>query len=350
MNKKLLLSVVGALCFGAFICGAVVSTVLKAQNEIASTTPSFSYPTFSFQKNLKFGDNNQDIRQLQIVLNRDADTHVSSSGVGSSGQESNYFGQLTTNAVMRFQTKYGISATGFVGVLTRTKLNQIVPAMVTMSTSANQNISTASSLSTSTISVVSGAEPLTKEPLPRLYTVRPQQIKKGDNFTLVGAGFETENTIHIGSNVFPHILPQDSNNISFTIPAASTIQNGTYEVWVENKQGVSKISNQSIDLIITDNPQPTPVISSVLPATVSEAEMVTVTGTGFTSDGNDIVSGFGTIKNLPSNGNQITFSPKSLISAEAVARVPAGRAIRIDFYVVNANGASNVFGSVNLKL
>ena len=74
-----------------------------------------------------------------------------------------------------------------------------------------------------------------------------------------------------------------------------------------------------------------------------------VTGSGFTPTSNEIVSGFGTIKNLPSNGTQITFSPKSLLSAEAVARVPVNFIVKTDFYVVNANGTSNVFGSVNLK-
>jgi peptidoglycan hydrolase-like protein with peptidoglycan-binding domain len=343
MNKKLLL-IVGTLCFCAFLCGATVSTVLNAQNESAVGSPQFSLPTFSFQKNLKFGDNNQDVRQLQIALNNDADTRVSLSGVGSKGQESTYFGRLTAAAVARFQAKYKISTTSFVGVLTRTKLNQ---AISTAAMPLTTPTSTSTILNTF---AVSGAAPLTKEQLPRLYSLRPQQIRKGDSFTLVGAGFETENIIHIGSNVFPHIIPQDNNNISFTIPATANIQNGTYEVWVENKQGLSKVSGQPINLIITDSPKATPVILSVLPATIFSTQTVTITGMGFTLSDNDIISGFGTIKNVSSNGTQITFSPMSLLTADAISQIPATMTPKIDFYISNANGISNTFGTVNLKL
>jgi hypothetical protein len=168
---------------------------------------------------------------------------------------------------------------------------------------------------------------------------------------LVGVGFQTENTIHVGVNTFQHVLPQDGNNISFTIPASSAVQNGTYDVWVENSKGTSQVSKQSIKLTVTDAPQSAPTISSVLPKAVSGAGEVVVIGTGFTPTGNNIVSGFGTIKNLPSNGTQITFSPRSLLSAEIIARIGKSMpSIKIDFYIVNANGASNVSGSVNLKL
>jgi peptidoglycan hydrolase-like protein with peptidoglycan-binding domain len=362
MNTKSKLFFVGAMCFGAFLCGAIVSTVLNAQNESSIAAPAFTPPVFSFQKNLKFGDSNQDVRQLQIVLNSDAGTRVSSSGIGSKGQESTYFGQLTQNAVMRFQAKYRkevlepyaiYSPTGFVGVATRAKLNQIISTKTIVSTASSSSASLSSVASlppTISTSSVSGALSLSKEPLPRLYTLRPQQIKKGDTFTLVGAGFETENTIYIGGNTFSHVLSQDSSNISFTIPATSTIQNGTYEVWIENTKGMSKIPGQVVNLTITDNPQPTPTISSVLPATISGAETVTVIGTGFAPSGNDVISGFGTIKNLSSNGTQISFSPRSLISAEVISRIPAGMTIKVDFYVANTTGVSNIFGSVNLKL
>lgn len=349
--------IVGAMCFGAFLCGAVVSTSLKAQNESSATLPSFSPPEFSFQKNLKLGDNSQDVRQLQIVLNSDIGTRISDSGIGSKGQESTYFGQLTANAVMRFQLKYRkevldpyniYTPTGFVGSATRNKLNNLISS-VSARPIVVKSASTASSSPTGR-SQVSGPLPLVKDKLPRLYTARPQQIKKGDIFTLVGAGFQVENTVHIGTNVFPHVLPQDGNNISFVIPATSVIQNGTYEVWVENSQGISKVSGRPINLVISDNPQSAPVISSVSPANVSGTGMVTVTGAGFTSVGNSIVSGFGEIKNLSSSGAQITFSPKSLLSADAIARIPVGMTTKVDFYVINSNGISNVFGSVNLKL
>lgn len=345
MKTKSKLFIIGAMCFGAFLFGTIASTMLNAQNESPVAAPAFTPPTFSFQKNLKLGDDNQDVRQLQIVLNSDAGTRVSDAGIGSKGQESTYFGQLTANAVMRFQLKNGISGTSFVGVLTRAKLNQLVTTMVAPPTS----LATATATATSA-PLFSGPMPLAKERLPRLYTARPMQISQGGTFTLVGAGFQTENTVHIGSYTFSRVFPQDSNNISFTISGASSVPNGTYEIWVENSKGSSKVPGQPINLTVVDSLQPASVISSVTPATVSGTETVIVSGSGFAPSGNDIFSGFGTIKNLPSNGSQITFSPRSLLTAEVIARIPVGTTIKVDFYVVNATGPSNVFGSVNLKL
>jgi hypothetical protein len=82
--------------------------------------------TYQFNKNLTIGSIGQDVQNLQRVLNGDSATRVSESGAGSAGQESTYFGLKTKDAVIRFQRKYSISpAAGFVGPLTRSKLNSL---------------------------------------------------------------------------------------------------------------------------------------------------------------------------------------------------------------------------------
>ncbi len=63
----------------------------------------------------------------------DPSTMVAQSGVGSAGKETNIFGNLTRDAVKKFQTKYGIASSGdenttgygLVGPKTRSKLAEV---------------------------------------------------------------------------------------------------------------------------------------------------------------------------------------------------------------------------------
>lgn len=77
-------------------------------------------PKFTFNSNLFLGLKNDDVKNLQIALANE----------GFLGQVGFYgftgfFGTQTLDAVKRFQKKYGILSTGFVGKLTRAKLNEL---------------------------------------------------------------------------------------------------------------------------------------------------------------------------------------------------------------------------------
>jgi hypothetical protein len=59
---------------------------------------------FSFNRSLSTGSVGEDVRQLQVFLNNYSDqTKIASFGVGSPGMETNYFGNLTKQALIRFQ-------------------------------------------------------------------------------------------------------------------------------------------------------------------------------------------------------------------------------------------------------
>jgi len=90
---------------------------------------------FKFKKVLTFKMTGKDIKYLQMILNLDEDTKLKDKGNGSLGEETEYFGYFTEQAVIRFQQKYKEEilkpikkdkGTGIVGQMTIKKLNEIL--------------------------------------------------------------------------------------------------------------------------------------------------------------------------------------------------------------------------------
>ena len=74
-----------------------------------------------FNSDLALGSRGDDVTRLQQLLARDTEIYPE-------GIVSGYFGNLTVQAVRRFQAKYGISQVGRVGPQTRAKLAEIFGA------------------------------------------------------------------------------------------------------------------------------------------------------------------------------------------------------------------------------
>ncbi len=102
---------------------------------LVSGSTSGGTVTGSLSMDLQMGMTNEQVRTLQMILNKSASTQVSSSGAGAPGSESNYFGAKTKAAVMKFQSQNGISpVAGYVGPKTRAVLNTMTGGTVTPGT------------------------------------------------------------------------------------------------------------------------------------------------------------------------------------------------------------------------
>ncbi len=77
---------------------------------------------FQFTQNMKLGSSGAQVLELQKVLNAKGFT-VSTTGVGSAGMETTYFGAKTKAAVIKYQAANNIINTGNVYALTRAALN-----------------------------------------------------------------------------------------------------------------------------------------------------------------------------------------------------------------------------------
>lgn len=108
------------------------SLIALASFGLVSTTFAQSLTVtnqFRFEKNLTLGSVGDDVKQLQQLLNTNISTQVAPiPRAGSKGYETSVFGPGTALAVKAFQKAHGISATGFVGPLTRVALNDALAA------------------------------------------------------------------------------------------------------------------------------------------------------------------------------------------------------------------------------
>lgn len=87
---------------------------------------------YNFLINLKLGDFNKDVKKLQKFLNNNGFV-VAKEGPGSLGKETEFFGNMTKSALIKFQEKYVneillpfgiVKGTGFFGLQTRKFINK----------------------------------------------------------------------------------------------------------------------------------------------------------------------------------------------------------------------------------
>ena len=108
-----------------------VSVPTPVAPSVASPSPVATSVSPVFNSNLSVGSSSSDVKRLQQLLNSDSDTKIASSGAGSPGNETNLLGSLTSQAIGKFQVKYGVVSNssevgyGNLGPKTRAKLQEV---------------------------------------------------------------------------------------------------------------------------------------------------------------------------------------------------------------------------------
>lgn len=148
---------------------AQLSTLQSQLSTMTGTTtgtvPAACAGISTFTTNLTVGSTGSDVKCLQALLNQSADTQVASSGAGSPGNETTYFGSLTQAAVANYQAKHGITPTaGYFGPLTRSSMNSMLVGTTTPTTPTTPTTvpSTCTSATEGSYAVVISASPVSR--------------------------------------------------------------------------------------------------------------------------------------------------------------------------------------------
>ncbi len=314
-----------------FLLIIAIVPLLVSSAEVSSTYSLFSSTGSVFSRFLKDGMRGEDVRTLQKLLNKDADTRVAETGAGSIGMETDYFGAKTISAVKKFQEKYRkevldpIGApvgTGIFGAMTQKKLINIIE-----STNANA------------VESVTNEKPSTAVEKGDVIVMFPSQYsgKPGTMITLTGAGFTaTNNSIYFGNK---HLVEKakswNGQDITFKVP---NIPKGVYSISVKNDRG---ISNNEAFFVVTDGTTPKPHIDSVSPEHAKRGDTVILRGKGFVNKGNTIRTSVNVLENISSiDGVLISFTiPDKLFDMTPLSK-QSKFSLPVWVYVVNENGVS----------
>ena len=358
-----------------FIFSLIFSNSVSAQ--------SFN-SNFDFYRSLKVGDQGQDVLELQKILNQDSETAVAISGIGSVGNETTYFGNLTKTALIRFQNKYheevlapvSLSVgTGYFGPSTISFIEDN-SKLVNFDTNVKQPDQASKGFDELLAQIIASRESAEKESIIKaevfenpvvsqpknlnreyndsilttdqskliqsdsmeVYYVSQNIFESGVELTVVGTGINKDSEIYFFNFENDKVIDSvkiDSNFIFFDAP---NLPEGKYELYIKNENFISK----PLVVEIVDNYNP-PEISSVSPSDIEYGDTVTIKGSNFESQ-NTVMTALGTYQaSLGANSSEIKFfvqRPPNLNFNEAITS-PKKQKIEGVIQVQNTNGISD---------
>jgi peptidoglycan hydrolase-like protein with peptidoglycan-binding domain len=182
------------------------------QHPVTAQTAQNSTPVI-FYRYLGIGSTGEDVKLLQKLLNTDSRTQISGFGAGSSGQETTYFGQLTKEAVQKFQALHDenvyqdgqlVIYSGTVDERTRKDLNEYAASINFTATGQAYNpyspvANTIPQTPQDQLNAQYRASITVIPGFPYVDSITPNKIKNGDMITITGRNFSTTspNTVYM---------------------------------------------------------------------------------------------------------------------------------------------------------
>lgn len=256
-----------------------------------------------FDQNLSFWSDNEDVRALQVFLNKDPDTQVATSGSGSAGQETTAFNFLTRSAVVKFQSKYNLNITGYFDTQTREKVNEII-----LNTQKQQNNNE------------NKEKVFNPETDSKIFYISSDPSLPGSNVNIIAYGLKVdENKKNISQVYFEKGLQKhqvsnlkivNEGYATFNIP---NVSGGQYNLFIDNKGVRSEpfvVHVQKRSGFHWTSPEYNPPkITSVSNQPIVYGDVVEIRGSNFSSD-SVVISPLG---EYPNGDNKIDVVNNSLI-------------------------------------
>jgi len=163
----ILTAMLGAVSYGIFHIAATA----EAETYTTTTSTVLTYPIEAgcliLPYSLGIGSSGSSVLSLQNFLNQHGYMSYQSTG---------YYGVITFSSVARFQAAHGISAIGYVGPLTRARIQAVS---------------------------CDGITPTPKQ--VSIYTISPSAGPVGTSVTITGTGFTDDNTIYFAGGAIQHV-------------------------------------------------------------------------------------------------------------------------------------------------